>query len=309
MFSFDFKIKSIKSFDGILKTNDLFPSDNNNNNNFNTELEFTDTILNVTKKFENYFHPSQFQKFGQDLTKNFILEILNEKLVEIQLLKKENSKLNQLKTLTTTTTTTTTKPDEQSKTLEILIPDIKSENQNQNQLKNLNNLQEIEKQLINKNQSFENYLNKELNNSMVDDDHDDVVHNNPNLIIIKNQPFFENLLKSLKMKLSFQNVLEKQINHLEGIKENDIIFFASTSTGTFTNIEKDTLQINEIRSKIGDTIPILYCIFNMGKDAKPTIKILNTIPFSLTHSISEIDHTRPNNITLTKIKNCLPKSI
>ncbi|EAL62552.1 hypothetical protein DDB_G0289681 [Dictyostelium discoideum AX4] len=287
MFSFDLKIKSVKSFDEILKTNDLFPSDNNSNNNFNTELEFTDTILNVKKKFENYFHPFQFQKFGHDLNKHFLLEILEEKLVEIELLKKENSKLNQLKTLipiNKSITTTTTKPD----------------------------LQEIDKQLINENQSFENYLNQEKNNLKVDDDDDDVVvvvDNNPNFIIIKNQPFFENLLQSLKMKLSFQNIVEKQINDLAGIKENDIIFFASTSTGIFTNIEKDTLQINEIRSKIGDTIPILYCIFNMGKDAKPTIKILNTIPFSLTHSISEIDHTRLNNITLTKIKNCLPKSI
>ncbi|KAM9987710.1 hypothetical protein ACTFIZ_003078 [Dictyostelium cf. discoideum] len=289
---FNFKIKSNKSFDEILKTNGLFPSENS----FNTDLEFTDTILNIKKKFENYFHPSQFHKFGNDLNKNFLLEILSEKLVEIELLKKENSKLNDLKNpinISTTKTTSTT-PKELNKTLEPLIPDIK---ENQNQLNNYSQEINDKQPLRNESQSFENYSNQ---------DNDNI---NPNLIIVKNQPFFENLSQSLKKKLSFKNVKEKQIDQLDEIKENDIIFFASTSNGIITNVEKDTLQINEILSKIGDKIPILYCVFNMGKDAKPTIKILNTIPFSLTHSLSEIENTRFNNITLTKIKKYLPKSI
>ncbi|KAN0019456.1 hypothetical protein ACTFIU_002668 [Dictyostelium citrinum] len=290
----------------FLNSNALFPA---LVDRFNERFQFTDDILKAERKYQNFVHPSQFRNYDSpEISKHILFEIISEKLVEIHLLKKEISTLMQLENSNLPYTT----PDELLKMILNCNPLKQLFSEIDKILDEINNkiFEELIKNQMKsdekENEYFIRYLfetdepleNKEIKKLMV-------VEGPPNLILIKNQTFFNNLLQSLKMKLSFQNIIEKPINDLEGIKKNDIIFFASTSTGTITNIEKDTLQINEIRSKIGNNTKILYCIFNMGKEAKPIIKIENTTSFSLTHSVFEIDNTRINNNTINKIKSYL----
>ncbi|KAN0024100.1 hypothetical protein ACTFIV_008496 [Dictyostelium citrinum] len=265
----------------LINSKAQFPAPNVDH--LNGRYEFNDDILKKEKKYQNLIHPFQFGQYDSpEISKHILFEIISEKLVEIHLLKKEISKFIQLENLNPPNNT----PDQLFKmTINCNgnpIQQYVSGNDNkifEELIKNQMKLNEKE------NEYFIRYLyetdelleNKEKKKLVI-------VEDPPNLILIKNQTFFNNLLQSLKMKLSFENIIEKPINDIEGVKKNDILFFASTSSGTITNIEKDTLQINEIRSKIGNNIKILYCIFNMGKEAKPIIKIENTTSFSLTHS-------------------------
>ncbi|KAK5579367.1 hypothetical protein RB653_009049 [Dictyostelium firmibasis] len=273
------------------------------NDSLNLELLFPDDDLDIIEQHGNNVHHQN--KTIQDLIRN-----LEEKLVEIESLKNEISKYRLINSLIPEgkTSDQILKMFLNNKTLEIyfdrsidqLILDIENQQYDQNNssyiyIKNNIKIEPLKNQLNDKQLPTQSKVNGP-----------------PNLIVIKSQPFFVDLVKSLSSKLTIPNleVKEKEINDLEKIQNNDIIFFASACTATIVNSERDNEKIKEIRSKIGYSIPILYCIFNMGKEAKPIINIKEAITsFSLTHSVSDIDRSRNNNDTLISIKNILSNLI